>query len=427
MVIYRHIRLIVNIKTFMKNLISKLIITVGVIVFAQGAFAQITTYQAPVYSTQQSVSYYQSSPQMYSTSGYSLEQDPEYIQFLIDQLEALRAQILYEQNFYGFAPASYASPEEDPAFLTFLIDQLKIEQQNLLNQPLNLYNNGFNYNSGYQQPNYYQQNTGGAYGYTWTESAGSVNNSWGMILPEVETEDPDDVDEDSAELRGEVDMNDFDNGIVFFVYGQDEDAIHDVESDYDEYSDVDDDEEDDDFEVVRVDRDLDGSDDYDEEISGLEEDEDYYVVLCVEFEDNNDERLVCGSVEEFDTDEDDDKPEVETDSARDIDEDSAELRGEVDMNDNEDGIVFFVYGEDEDEIEDVEDEDDYYDVDEDGDDLQKILVANFFNGSEDFEQKVFSLDDDTDHYFRICVEYQDDDDDSQIECGEVREFETDRD
>lgn len=125
---------------------------------------------------------------------------------------------------------------------------------------------------------------------------------------------------------------------------------------------------------------------------------------------------------------DDDEPEVETERARDIEEDEAELRGFVDMNDFDDGEVFFVYGEDEDQIEDVDrDYDSYRDVDEDGDDLQKVRVDSSFDDDDDFEETVFGLDDDTDYYFQICVGYEDEDDDDVIECGGVEEFTTDRD
>lgn len=123
---------------------------------------------------------------------------------------------------------------------------------------------------------------------------------------------------------------------------------------------------------------------------------------------------------------DDDEPDVQTLSARDIDDDSAELRGEVDMNDFRNGVVFFVYGEDEDQIEDVErDFDTYSDVDEDGDDLQKFRVDTDLDTSATYTGDVFGLDDNTDYFFQICVEYEDEDDDETLSCGGMEEFETD--
>jgi type II secretory pathway pseudopilin PulG len=123
--------------------------------------------------------------------------------------------------------------------------------------------------------------------------------------------------------------------------------------------------------------------------------------------------------------EDEDRPEVTTDEADDVEDDRAELRGEVDMQDAEDGIVFFVYGEDEDMVEEVTDEDRYSNIDTDGDDLRIVRVDSSFDGDDDFYAVVTGLDDSTDHYFRICVEYEDEDNDERLECGDVESFETD--
>jgi hypothetical protein len=124
---------------------------------------------------------------------------------------------------------------------------------------------------------------------------------------------------------------------------------------------------------------------------------------------------------------DDDIPEVTTEEADDVDEDSARLEGDIEMNDYENGIAFFVYGEDEDEIEDVEDEDEYRDVRSRGDDIQKILLTSNLDDDRRFTARVNGLDDDTDYYFRICVEYDDEDDDETLVCGDVEDFTTDED
>ena len=248
--------------------------------------------------------------------------------------------------------------------------------------------------------------------------------------PDVQTEDAEDIDDDRAELNGEVDMNDFRNGVVFFVYGEDEDQIEDVEDDFDSYSDVD--EDGDDLQKVRVDSDLDGDESYSRDVTGLDDDTEYFFQICVEYEDeDDDETLECGGVEEFETDRNgggssDDEPDATTNSATNIEDNEAELRGTVDMNDFNNGVVFFVYGEDEDQIEDVENDfDSYNDVDEDGDDLQKVKVDSDLDGSDSYNEDVTGLDSDTNHYFQICVEYEDEDDDDTLECGGVREFRTD--
>lgn len=121
----------------------------------------------------------------------------------------------------------------------------------------------------------------------------------------------------------------------------------------------------------------------------------------------------------------DDEPEVRTRSAQNITENTAQLRGSVDMQDFRNGRVFFVYGEDRGDIDGVEDEDRYNDVDENGDDIQKVLLESDLDDEEDYSRTVYGLDDDTRIYFRICVEYEDDDDDDVLECGNIEDFRTD--
>lgn len=131
----------------------------------------------------------------------------------------------------------------------------------------------------------------------------------------------------------------------------------------------------------------------------------------------------------YDHDDDDyyeDEPEAHTDEADDIDRNEAEISGEVDMNDFEDGEAFFVYGTDEDLVEDVEhDFDSYSDVDTEGDRLEKIRVDSSLDGSDDYREYIYGLDRDEDYFFRICVGYEDEDDDEVLACGDVEEFTTD--
>ncbi len=152
--------------------------------------------------------------------------------------------------------------------------------------------------------------------------------------PEAETEDEDDVDEDSATLEGKIRMNDFDNGFVFFVYGQDESDVEDVE-DEDEYSDIDEDGDNLQKEEVDDNNDEDGWESYDLDINGLDTDERYYYRICVEYDnDDGDEELVCGDVEDFKTDDDgnNDDSDIETRTPDSISETSAKICG--DLNDD---------------------------------------------------------------------------------------------
>lgn len=257
---------------------------------------------------------------------------------------------------------------------------------------------------------YYYQQPGYQYNYRY-QQARVLGESTLNSRVEVETLRAIDVEDDEATVYGDIDLNGLPYATVWFEYGEDRD-------DLDEES-----------RSGRIDR-----NDYSSfraDLEDLDEDERYYYRAVARDSQN---RMDYGTIRNFYTDEDgrdrddDDEPDVETGDAYNIDEDSAEFDGEVDMNDFNNGLVFFAYGEDEDQIEDIEDDyDEYDDIDEDGDDLQLIRVDSDLDGSADYEARVRGLDDDTEYFFTICVEYEDEDDDETIICGDVEDFETDRD
>lgn len=217
------------------------------------------------------------------------------------------------------------------------------------------------------------------------------------------------IEDDRARLNGEVDFNRSRFAYLWFEWGEDD-------RDLDERT-------------PRVRRDDDEDDRFSVTITRLDEDERYYFRAVGE---DDRGRIDRGSIRSFTTDDDrrdrdDDEPDVETGDAVDITDDSAELEGEVDMNDFDDGRVFLVYGEDEDQISDIEDDyDTYSEIDEDGDDLQKILVDSSLDGRETYTTFIDRLDDDTEYFYAYCVEFEDDDRDDTITCGQVESFETDR-
>lgn len=228
---------------------------------------------------------------------------------------------------------------------------------------------------------------------------------------DVVTRSARDIEDDRATLRGEVDFNNEDEATVYFRYGTSatnlsRETVHIVL-----------DEDDDDEEFTQ-------------RIQNLRRDETYYFRAVAEDENG---RRDYGNILSFETDDryssrDDDEPEIDVNEADDVDEDSAELSGDVDMNDFNNGIVFFVWGEDEDQVEDIEDDyDEYSDIDEDGEDLQKYRVDSDLDGNAYYYANIYGLDDNTDHYFNLCVEYEDEDDDPVITCGDMEEFTTDRD
>ena len=152
----------------------------------------------------------------------------------------------------------------------------------------------------------------------------------------------------------------------------------------------------------------------------------YYRAVGADDEGDRDYGAVYRFTTDYDDGSGDDEPTVTTSLPTNIGDHEADLRGSVNMNDYNNGEVFFVYGEDEDQVEDVEDDfDSYRDIDEDGDGLQKVLVDSDLDSRDSYVEDVDSLDDDTRHYFSICVGYEDEDEADVVKCGSVRSFTTD--
>jgi hypothetical protein len=234
----------------------------------------------------------------------------------------------------------------------------------------------------------------------------------------VTTRSADEIEDDAATLRGEVDFNDSDEATVYFRWGVSASNLNEETP-----------------QIV-----LDDSDDeeFDAYIDDLDEDRTYYFRAIAEDEDG---RRVQGSImsfrsdddgrnnnddDDYNNDNDEDWPDVETGDANNVEDSYAALEGEVDMNDYEDGYVFLVYGEDEDQIDAVaNDFDSYQDVDEDGDDLQKVAVDSSLNNSSEYWVNVSSLNEDTEYFYAYCVAFEDEDDDEQLVCGDTESFTTD--
>ena len=117
------------------------------------------------------------------------------------------------------------------------------------------------------------------------------------------------------------------------------------------------------------------------------------------------------------------QPTADTLSANYIDRNSARLRGEIDMNDFRNGIVFFVYGESRSKVENIENNySSYNSVRQDDRMLQKIRVDSNLSNKRSYEKIVDDLRGDTQHYYQICVEFYDDG--NNIICGGISRFTT---
>lgn len=217
-----------------------------------------------------------------------------------------------------------------------------------------------------------------------------------------------DIEDDRATLRGEVDFNSEDEATVYFEYGRSltalsSDTTHIVLNDNDDEN----------FSHI---------------VTNLRDDTKYYFRAVAEDEDG---RPDYGGILNFTTDDNgsssnDDEPDTETLSARFITDDSAQIRGEIDMNDFDNGIAFFVYGEDENQVDDISsDYSKYNDIDEDGEDLQKVRMDSDLDDYSSFYYDLVNLNSDTDMFFAMCLEYEDDDSDQVIICGSTEDFQTD--
>jgi hypothetical protein len=56
---------------------------------------------------------------------------------------------------------------------------------------------------------------------------------------------------------------------------------------------------------------------------------------------------------------------------------------------------------------------------------EKVRVDSDLDSRDSYQEEVTSLDDDTRHYYSICVGYKDEDDDEVLKCCIVRSFTTD--
>jgi hypothetical protein len=235
----------------------------------------------------------------------------------------------------------------------------------------------------------------------------------------ITTNDAIDVARDTATLEGTIDFNGSSRATVWFNYGPGSDLKWNTTK-------------------VRV-TDGNGPEEFGRILVGLERGQRYSFRAVGQDENGH---IEYGSIRTFTTDDGNtyrntysdthyysnnyDEPSVETLSVQSIDRYSATLRGSVDMNDFRDGRVFFVYGEDRSEVEDVADRyNSYNDIDEDGYDLQKVSVDSNVDGSQTYSQYISGLASNTTIYAAMGVEYEDRYGNSVLRLGNMWSFTTD--
>lgn len=238
---------------------------------------------------------------------------------------------------------------------------------------------------------------------TWIDTDKKYTRSSGEV--DVTTRSATNVDEDSATLRGTADLDGEKDALVWFEYGTRSSNLSDRTS------------------KKRIDED--DNEDFSRTISNLDDNTRYYFRAVIENDGDREHGSIMSFYTDDDRDSDEDYPEAYTDSANNVDDDSADIRGSVDMNDFNNGIVFFVYGEDRRMIEDVDKYSTYRAIKEDNENLVKFRVDSDLDTSGAYIGRLRGLDDDTTYYYRIGVEFEDEDDDDRLELGSVRSFRTD--
>ncbi len=119
------------------------------------------------------------------------------------------------------------------------------------------------------------------------------------------------------------------------------------------------------------------------------------------------------------------KPKVTTSRPKNIGLYIVTLVGSVDMNDFRNGIAFFIYGENKEDVDEIKKRyKRYRRIREYGDDRKKLLLDDDIDRYKLFEKKVSYLDLDTKHYYAIGVEYENEDDDEVIIMGRTYPFTT---
>lgn len=235
------------------------------------------------------------------------------------------------------------------------------------------------------------------------------------------------IEDDTAMLRGEAASYDEQRGVAFVVYGYNLKSVRDLTDGYARFSDIPE-TSNDKARVTQLDRSVKGAESYNRRVSNLATDTTYYFKVCLEHGESS-RSIMCGSVKSFTTNEnysDDNRfstPRVSLSKVKDITDNQATLVGRIDMNDGVDGIPFFVYGESRDLVQAVDGYSEYSDIDEDDELLQKTRLGVWVRGQAEYEKTIEDLEEDTEHYYRMCVEY--DGERSGLVCTGVSRFITD--
>ena len=117
---------------------------------------------------------------------------------------------------------------------------------------------------------------------------------------------------------------------------------------------------------------------------------------------------------------------VDTVSARNIEYNSAKVRGLVDMHSYENGVAFVVYGYDRNKVLAIgRNYNTFANIPESTNDKARVVVfSKNAKGFKEYETKISKLIPDSDYYFQTCVSYKNLSEENIVRCGEVETFQT---
>ncbi len=244
--------------------------------------------------------------------------------------------------------------------------------------------------------------------------------------PIVSTYAAQNINSNSANARAQVDVYGKKGKQVYIVYGYDERRVRSVVSQYKSFSSIPN-FTDDKVRVRSIDTRIAPAESYSAKLNSLVGDVTYFYTYCLDYDGGH----VCGNIRSFETVESNyrsdifNKPKISLSRASNIEAYSAYISGTYSINDGRNGIVFLTYGTSKSLIDAVSKETDYSDVDEDGELIKVNRLAAKAIGKGEFGEVVDDLDRDTQYFYRVCIDYESDDEDG-IVCSNTSSLTTDR-
>jgi len=111
---------------------------------------------------------------------------------------------------------------------------------------------------------------------------------------------------------------------------------------------------------------------------------------------------------------------ITTKSADSIDEDSANLRAQIQMNQSTEADIYFIYGTSESRVKTASRKNSFAQIDQSGERLKKLFVGGVYQTGS-FSKKFSNLEENEEYYFTACIDSKEE----PFRCGfDIKSFET---